>query len=350
MNFDTTRHFSFVETQTKATALLAVSSLPTLAKISSNMNEFLNIHIMKKTIILLSLLFAHLVAQAQLSELTFAQKLTEEHKQIKGTNFHLIMPEDYEMAGEFAGITDGAASLLMFMKVPKNPDFSEISTDDARKEMEKKGLKVTEITRLKNVKGQPLVMTGSGKKGSIGMLQIMMNIPGSAWLVIGVFTDEDEKEEILNCLKSLYIDAGKKIDLDKVRKFKIDLSGTDFKFDSYNGVFFQYISNGTKEAKLVRVVQMPWSTLDGKSFKKFCEEQVQRLTKEKDTEVIEKKAVKTKAGKGYCIITRKKGALTHTLYTGDGETLLMIYAKSDQPLRQSKKAFEKLLFKKISLK
>ena len=33
----TTGHFSFVETQTKATALWVVSSLPTLAKMSSSM-------------------------------------------------------------------------------------------------------------------------------------------------------------------------------------------------------------------------------------------------------------------------------------------------------------------------
>ena len=37
VSLHTTGHFSFVETQTKATAPLAVSSLPTLAKMSSSM-------------------------------------------------------------------------------------------------------------------------------------------------------------------------------------------------------------------------------------------------------------------------------------------------------------------------
>lgn len=301
---------------------------------------------MKKVILLLPLLLLiQFVTQAQLSKLTFAKKLTKEHTHIVGTEFHVVIPEDYEVVNGMAGITDGGASLLLFTKPPHNPDFSKVSTQDMRKEIEKQGVKVTEVTRLTNVKGQPMILTGQSK---VGLVQILLNTPNNAWVILGTFTDEDEKEEIFNCLKTLYVDEGKKADVNKARKFNIDLSGSNLKFHDFDGTTFQYITTSSSYKQNLVIAQLPISTMEGQTLKKACQEQA--LKKSEGKKVISEKAVKTKVGEGYLIVTKEGQMLCYTLFTGNDQTLLMINARSNRSASQTKKDFERLLLEKISLK
>jgi hypothetical protein len=300
---------------------------------------------MKKLILLLPLLFIQFATKAQLSKLTFAKKLTKQHTHIVGTEFHVVVPEDYKVVDGMAGITDGGASLLLFTKPPHNPDFSKVSTQDMRKEIEKQGVKVTEVTRLTNVKGQPMILTGQSK---VGLVQILLNTPNNAWVILGTFTDEDEKEEIFNCLKTLYVDEGKKVDVNKARKFNIDLSGSNLKFRDFDGTNFQYISTSSSYRQSLVIAQLSTSALDGKTLKKACQEQA--LTKSAGKKIISEKAVKTKVGEGYLIVTKQGEILSYTLFTSNKQTLLMINARSNRSVSQTKKDFEKLLLEKISLK
>jgi hypothetical protein len=182
----------------------------------------------------------------------------------------------------------------------------------------------------------------------VGLVQILLNTPNNAWVILGTFTDEDEKEEIFNCLKTLYVDEGKKVDVNKARKFNIDLSGSNLKFRDFDGTNFQYISTSSSYRQSLVIAQLSTSALDGKTLKKACQEQA--LTKSAGKKIISEKAVKTKVGEGYLIVTKQGEILSYTLFTSNKQTLLMINARSNRSLSQTKKDFEKLLLEKISLK
>ncbi|OJJ15830.1 hypothetical protein BKI52_36540 [marine bacterium AO1-C] len=306
---------------------------------------------LKQLIFSLLITFAcYAQAKAQLSTLKFADKLTKRHTKITGTRASIVLPSGFKKSREFAGITNKKSIQMIFIEITGQPYNRAQALENLRKEYKKQRSKIKKLVKLKNASYAPVVMQMKNSNG-VKLIQVIMGDKQSMLSVTASYDSKKEKQQVLQCLRSLYFDGKAVASKDMGAKFKLDISNTQLKAMGSTGYTFYYQTkkfNKVDKAQRTQIIitQALASIYKGQSFQKLCEERA--ISKKQ--KIISRKAVQTKIGKGYWIVTKSKidGGIICHLTTGNARFVLIIKVGTFKPEKQAIAHFEDLLLKRLS--
>ena len=185
---------------------------------------------MAKKILTTFLLFISLTTFGQMK---IDNKLTEEHKIIKGTKISLIAPKGFTDGANFLGFEHKeSGSSIMILDIPG--PYSETSAGINKHNLLSKGIEVSKIENL-TINGLSAIFV-TGTQNAYGNIYtkyiLVFGTDDETIMINGVSPKNLEKigNEIKKSMLTVYYEADKKINPFETLDYTIDVSATKLKF------------------------------------------------------------------------------------------------------------------------
>lgn len=241
-----------------------------------------------------------------ISAISFGQ--TDKHKPVAGTKVSLIPPKGFTPAKSFSGFQHEDGLSVMVSELPA--DYTTIVKSFTAEALKAKGMTLIDqqIIDFRNSKAT-LVKVNQKANGITYLKQILVFGDSLNTVMInGIYPEELKSFETLirNSLLSAYYNPDQNDNGENAADFKIDVSGTPFKFTKYLAGSLSYTTDGqipTKSADkgILIVASSIGNTAEGDK-KQFATARMKTLPRGETIEITETNPVSVDKLDGYELV------------------------------------------------